>query len=444
MISPNLINSKLAKIYSPVSTNLKETIIPAIENDLLCPIKQKFSKIKSLIPSNVTTDEPYSLNVFDRIKDPASLAEKLIRKSILPVSADTAEIITEDFIYANVDDLLAYTLVTQTSSHNADLLEIVKDAIESNSKYQITSNPEQIYKVGELPYYKLKIQRKDDSSTINFELQIKSQFTFIYANIDHGFLYKNRMSSPNKAAVKVLMENTSNMLLISEKNIDQLSTLLYNYKEQADVNSEHKIILDFIKKNLNNEDMYLPTFSLVADIIQKQIVPLGSENNLTNNQNPFKRYTDNVENKINKEDNKQTILYSLFPNIENLFFDIIEKTFHDNKHLPAIYQDYKCKSSYNDLFIYILGSLDTTLQQKLTITVIDDYLFKNNLNPILEKAFDNANEENDKVQQSSSSFEKWGETFTALDNNKIADSDIETRKIYQNELKKQLLSTVGE
>ena len=398
--------------YDDIVSELKEDATKITE-ELISKIQKQFlDNVPRLVLPQTTTDKVTTLQVKSRVKSSDSLAEKLIRGNIINIEEKEDEItnvINKSFLYENVNDLLAFTLVTDFSEQNKNTFEILKTLVNETPKFEIVDQKKK--KVGQLPYYNIKLTYQTNTSSVPFEIQIKSQFSYLYANIDHSFLYKNTKPSPNEKMVDKLMDNTSQMLRISETNISYLSKLLYNFEDSQ---SDHSIlvnIMNYIKTcdPVYQNPLYAKSVSNVAKIIVDRVTILESQEELKNDEdiNKFldkykqKNQNLNLERKSDTINNLKKILNQIFKDKNKLFVDIIHYHFSDIK-LPDIYEEIKTTDSYSDIVNQLFGQKAQKQVNAIILAIINKHLFpgkaEDNMHSIFKTIFNELNDSNDKKQ----------------------------------------------
>ncbi|MCT3115617.1 hypothetical protein [Leuconostoc lactis] len=409
--------NKVAKYDDDIVSELEDDATEITE-ELILKIQEEFSdKVPRLVLPKTTTDKVTTLQVKSRVKSSDSLAEKLIRRNIINIEKSESEItnvINKSFLYENVNDLLAFTLVTDFSEQNKETFEILNRLVDEITKFKIVNREEK--KVGQLPYYNIKLTYQKSTYSVPFEIQIKSQFSYLYANIDHSFLYKNNKPSPNEKMVDKLMDNTSQMLRISETNISYLSKLLYNFEDSQ---SEHSIlvsIMNYIKTcdPAYQDPLYAKSVSNVARIIVDKVTIFEPQADLKNDQD-INKFLDkykqkdqnlNLESKSDTIDNQKNILNQIFKDKNKLFVDIIHYHFHfSDIELPDIYEEIKLSESYSDIINQLCGQKNQEEVNAIIVAIINKHLSreksenKDNMHYIFKTIFNRLNNHKDQKRE---------------------------------------------
>lgn len=459
------LTGKVHAVYSSIEKTL-EVEKNKIETDLIPKIKEQFNEEIKKENSFVTTDEPYNLEYIIRKKSEKSISEKLIRKDIISINSKPEDIereITPDFITKKLDDLIGVTLVTQNSSQNKKLLSIVIDKVKKSDDYTIidTNHPDQIpdketiqswkpAKVGNLAYYKLKIRNEQKQT---FELQIKSEIIKAYANIDHTLLYKQNVPVPNRTQAEILMKNTSVLLDVAEKNIVQISELL-----NKDTDTKYTVdscINLFLEDNFKTSINYNSSYKELLSPIKYKLI---SPNFLVNPDKEkidteLKKYVsgDFSVGNLDIKTNVQTIFFSIFKNIKQLFVkSMVNILKSKDVDVPTLFEDFDKLTLYEDFFPYFLGNdIKKDDQKKIIFYIVKHYFFdsaneQQDLTNIINESINH--KKDDDILLSDVAEEHPLENFLDLNltDNEKENSDNKLRQECQTILKNKIEAKIGE
>ena len=204
MFNVKEIKQKVDKIVEVYENNIypqlknKSALIYQSLNDYL----QKECKDRGISSSNSVYHELYPYSIIFREKKPDSLREKIIRNDYCNKIYDEDESKVIENVYKNIDDLIGYTILVDTSRYLEDFHMILFETEHPEIKI-VSNNADPIKKIGDLTYYNLKANFKDENSTLlKIEIQIKSAIVSAFTNLQHKLIYKN------------------NRVMISKKNSD--------------------------------------------------------------------------------------------------------------------------------------------------------------------------------------------------------------------------------
>ena len=177
------------------------------------------------------------ISIESRVKSSKSLKEKIIRNHYYQ------KYDTKEMLFANVPDIIGIRLGCKFIEDEADIYKGLKkyftEKHEEDGYFYSLRNPSVLLNFsGKQPQEQkngMKIYRIDgkyitESTTINFEMQIKSLVNIFWSEIEHKIIYKNYNYVIEDKFYKDIMKSIKNSLT----TIDQQLLLISNQFNQED------------------------------------------------------------------------------------------------------------------------------------------------------------------------------------------------------------------
>ena len=209
-------------IFSPIDEIVKyysET------RDSYIPIAEE---IKKAIEDTVIKNSMYTLTVNYRIKEAASLREKMIKNSSYRKYETKEETLASfrDIIGVRIDckfmedESYVYDVVKTVFNKTTDYIYFYNESVPSITLKLCESQPQK-QKNG-FDIYKIEGIYKAKESQINFELQIKSLVNTFWGDIEHKIIYKNNSYIVMDDLVLDNMTSIKENLNLIDKQLHQL------------------------------------------------------------------------------------------------------------------------------------------------------------------------------------------------------------------------------
>ncbi|WP_203247777.1 hypothetical protein [Sporosarcina beigongshangi] len=247
--------------------------------------------IEKLIDIKVSNPDEYNLThnnsgylgryykVVSRVKSGESLGEKLVKKDALLEIKKEIEFTNIDAIVDDLknrySDLIGIKVLGDLKIDVNNILKLIQDnknkfINNDSSKYitfeNIEKQPDTMTNGSEI--IKIDCTYHNDSEKHKFELQIKSQLTSAWGDMEHQQFYKNNKFSPVRKAHEPIMQDVG-------KLIEQLDTLLLSIRISENtyqINEEYWGFTSDIQNEFSK--MLIDLFEVSVDAIIPQVSKL--------------------------------------------------------------------------------------------------------------------------------------------------------------------------
>ena len=185
-------------------------------------------EIKTYLEDFVCSKSIYTLSVVYRIKEDASIREKLIRNSYY------RKYKTADEVISRMQDIIGLRIeckFTDDEEYVYKLLVSLFDKTDDYSYFYNEENPEFKLKLGDkqpqkqkngFDIYKIDGKFEGANGAVNFELQIKSLVNVFWGDIEHKIIYKNSTYVVVDDIVKEMMVSIKENLNLIDRQLHQL------------------------------------------------------------------------------------------------------------------------------------------------------------------------------------------------------------------------------
>jgi ppGpp synthetase/RelA/SpoT-type nucleotidyltranferase len=186
----------------------------------------------------------YTLTVNYRVKEPASVREKMIKNSYYRIFSSK-----EESVY-NIQDIIGLRIeckFVDDEKYVYDLISSLFDQTEDHIYYYSGENPSLRLKLSEkqpqkqkngFDIYKIDGRLEDGDVRLNFELQIKSLVNIFWGEIEHKIVYKNNSYVVMDDLVQDNMVSIKENLNLIDR---QLHQLYRRYKRDDNAHMRHRI-----------------------------------------------------------------------------------------------------------------------------------------------------------------------------------------------------------
>ena len=201
-------------------------------------------KLKSWIEKIVCEKSLYTLTVNYRVKEPASVREKMIKNSYYRIFSSKEESIynMQDIIGLRIeckfvdDEKYVYDLISSLFDKTDDHIYYYNDE-NKNLRLKLSEPQPQKQKNG-FDIYKIDGRLEEGDTKLNFELQIRSLVNIFWGEIEHKIVYKN-------SSYVVLDDLVLDSMVSIKENLNlidrQLHQLYRRYKRDDNAHMRHRI-----------------------------------------------------------------------------------------------------------------------------------------------------------------------------------------------------------
>ena len=201
-------------------------------------------KLKSWMEKIVCEKSLYTLTVNYRVKEPASVREKMIKNSYYRIFSSK-----EESVY-NIQDIIGLRIeckFVDDEKYVYDLISSLFDKTEDHIYYYSGENPHLRLKLSEkqpqkqkngFDIYKIDGRLEEGDVKLNFELQIKSLVNIFWGEIEHKIVYKNNSYVVMDDLVQDNMVSIKENLNLIDR---QLHQLYRRYKRDDNAHMRHRI-----------------------------------------------------------------------------------------------------------------------------------------------------------------------------------------------------------
>lgn len=260
------------------------------------------------IENNITTSnsvykEIFPFSIIYRVKRGESLKEKVIRKSLFEDIYSENEDEIKNNIYYNIDDLIGFTILVDTSKKLDDFLNFIEKKID-----EIECLDTKVSKLGELSYYNIKARYHTElyaqEILVPIEIQIKSTITSAFTNIQHKLIYKNQDVSILKNNNDLMLKSVTSSVIAIEKVIDSVEESFVKSDSEVEIYHRQKKVQNLIHERSNNEQIFDVFISDVDNIVKRA---LEGEILLSNYSSNIEKVTDEFWETFSEKSGKDTI-----------------------------------------------------------------------------------------------------------------------------------------
>ncbi|MGW7947968.1 hypothetical protein ACWEVE_11130 [Staphylococcus xylosus] len=280
------LKSQSEEIYKTIQMNLENL---CIENNITT--------------SNSVYKEIFPFSIIYRVKRGESLKEKVIRKSLFEDTYSENEDEIKNNIYNNMDDLIGFTILVDTSKKLDDFLNFIEKKID-----EIECLDRKVSKLGELSYYNIKARYQTElyaqEILIPIEIQIKSTITSAFTNIQHKLIYKNQDVSILKNNNDLMLKSVTSSVIAIEKVIDSVEESFVKSDSEVEIYHRQKKVQNLIHERSNNEQIFDVFISDVDNIVKRA---LEGEILLSNYSSNIEKVTDKFWETFSDKNGKNTI-----------------------------------------------------------------------------------------------------------------------------------------
>ena len=242
-------------------------------------------ELKAWIDKIVCDNSLYTLSVNYRIKEPASVREKMIKNSYYRIFSSKEESLSnmQDIIGLRIeckfvdDEKYVYDLIASLFNKTDDHIYYFNEANPS-LRLKLSEKQPQKQKNG-FDIYKIDGRYEKNDIKLNFELQIKCLVNIFWGEIEHKIVYKNN-------AYVVLDELVLDSMVSIKENLNlidgQLHQLYRRYKRDDNSHISHRIrnidgimskmIHDTIANKMTNSLGFVTDFKKSCDSILQYIL----------------------------------------------------------------------------------------------------------------------------------------------------------------------------
>ncbi len=201
-------------------------------------------ELKSWMEKIVCEKSLYTLTVNYRVKEPASVREKMIKNSYYRIFSSK-----EESVY-NIQDIIGLRIeckFVDDEKYVYDLISSLFDKTEDHIYYYSGENPHLRLKLSEkqpqkqkngFDIYKIDGRLEEGAVKLNFELQIKSLVNIFWGEIEHKIVYKNNSYVVMDDLVQDNMVSIKENLNLIDR---QLHQLYRRYKRDDNAHMRHRI-----------------------------------------------------------------------------------------------------------------------------------------------------------------------------------------------------------
>lgn len=308
------------KIYPQLKN--KSALIYQSLNDYL----QKECKNRGISSSNSVYHELYPYSIIFREKKPDSLREKIVRNDYYNKIYDEDENKLIENIYKNINDLIGYTILVDTSRYLEGFHKILFETEHSEIKI-VSNSTDPLKKIGDLTYYNLKADFKDENRSIKIEIQIKSAIVSAFTNLQHKLIYKNNRVMISKKNSDFMIKAITPAIVAVESVINTAESSIKTANDEKNDFNRKEIIQDLLHKSTNGNELFDSFIEKLDQIVARAYLGYekyqGGNESLENFLEVFK-LTENSLDKDGKYANSSSLLMSLLLSIVKIDKEFIK------------------------------------------------------------------------------------------------------------------------
>ena len=251
-------------------------------------------RLKSWIEEIVCAKSLYTLSVNYRIKEPASVREKMIKNSYYRIFSSK-----EESVY-NMQDIIGLRIeckFVDDEKYVFDLIASLFNKTEDHIYYYNEQNPNFRLKLSEkqpqkqkngFDIYKIDGRLEEGDVRLNFELQIKSLVNIFWGEIEHKIVYKNNSYVVMDDLVLDSMVSIKENLNLIDR---QLHQLYRRYKRDDNSHMRHRIrsidsvlskmIHDTIANKMTSSLGFVTDFKKSCDSILQYILIMNNAGDIS-------------------------------------------------------------------------------------------------------------------------------------------------------------------